>query len=43
MMNSHIPNFFEFVAKGDPPPSQSEPVPAAVVTWDDIPLPPNVE
>ena len=29
-MNSHIPNFFEFTAYGDPPPFQSE---SAVATF----------
>ena len=36
MMNSHIPNFFELVRYGEWPPSQREPV-AAAVTWVDIP------
>jgi hypothetical protein len=36
MMNSHIPNFFELVRYGERPPSQREPV-AAAVTWVDIP------
>ena len=39
MMNNHIPNFLEFVEKGDRPPSHSEPALSAVVTWDDIPYP----
>ena len=38
MMNSHIPNFFELVRYGEPPPSQSD-VEATVLTWDDIPYP----
>lgn len=41
MMNSHIPNFFEFTAYGERPPDQTEVKVAAELTWDIDTLPPN--
>jgi hypothetical protein len=37
MMNSHIPNFFEFVLYGEPPPAHKDS--GAALTWDDIHYP----
>jgi hypothetical protein len=41
MMNSHIPNFFEFTAYGERPPDQTELMVAAELPWDIDKLPPN--
>jgi len=41
MMNSHIPNFFEFTAYGERPPDQTEVMVGAELIWDIDKLPPN--